>query len=408
MPAGNKVRKQNHIVGLGIRIIGVVFLFLQPVTAQIPDKDFRRLVLTEIWSAEDLNAIENGEAAARSLRTDEKQDIATIGIVKIKGLSAVSMTTFREALNQKKSGSMKTGRRFSDPPLLEDIGDLKLDEDYFDQLRKCAPGKCDLNLSAEDIRRVQDEIDWDSANAEEQATDLVKKSLLGYVRNYLERGNGALGTYDNRRRPVDLAASHRLLLSRSTLISELAPEFVEYLQTFPASDLEAVDSSIHWSVVDFGLKPSITLSHTAAYTQHLGTDSEQLFIASKQIYATRYLDSSLTFMLLLRVATDAGTDTYLILLDRSRSDALEGLLGGFARKLVRKESIERIKALLDRAHLKLLAGEEPTNKNSESQDLEGSSTNWLTETVRRRLSWALVCLVIAAALFLVIRRTRVG
>lgn len=387
-----------------VGLIVCVFLLVQAAGGQIPEKDFYKMIAAAGWLPEELKAIENGETVVRSVETKEKQELATIGILRIKGLPAVSMAAFREALSQQGGGSMKAGGMFGDPPSVDDLRELHLDKDSIEQLRKCTIGDCDLNLSAEMIRRFQSEIDWDSPEAETNATRLIREMVVGYVTGYSARGDGALGGYDNRRKPVDLVSSHRLLLSNSLFIGELAPELVEYLAKFPAGKTNSVESSMHWSVVDFGLKPSITVSHSAVYTRVIG-DAEQLFVASKQIYASRYLDSSLTFTILLRVASETGVDTYLIFTDRSSSDVLDGALGGFARGMVKKESIERTKTLLDKIHVRLLAALRPTARTS-SADTDDSLIGRVLALARKRPFLLSVLLLAMAALFFLWRRNR--
>ncbi len=372
---------------------------LQVASGQLLEKDLRKMIDTDSWSSEERSALDSGEVVVRSLETKEKQELAAIGILRISDLPRISMSAFRESLSQKRSNEKKAGGRFSDPPTGDDLRDLTLEPDTIAQLKKCTVGKCDLNMPAQMIKRFRDEVNWDSPEADATASRLIQEMLLGYAREYTLRGDEGLGRYDNRRAPVDLAASHRSLLSSSILVRDLAPEFVDYLAKFPSAKLENVESTMTWSVIDFGLKPSITLSHSAAYVKRTGND-EQLFLASKQIYSSRYLDSSLTFTLLLRVATAAGVDTYLIFSDRSRSDALDGPLGGFARDVVRRESLERIKTLLDNAHLRLLAGSRSkTEIDRDPQTPEEASPGWSNWILQNRIAGAIIVLVLLCSLY---------
>ena len=385
-------------------IVVVVLLFFPTIPAQLRETDLRKLIAAGTWSPDELKALENGDVVVRSLQTGMKQELASIGILRIKNLPPVSMDKLRESLSQRGSDEKKTGGQFSEPPTLDDLRPLELETDAIDQLQKCSVGRCDLNLSAKMISRFGREIDWTSSNARSDATRLIAEMLVDYVREYAARGDGALGTYDNRRKTVDLSASHRSLLSSSSLIRDLAPEFIEYLEKFPRKRLENVTSSMHWSVIDFGLKPSITISHSAAYTQKRG-ESEQLFVASKQIYSSRYLDSSLTFTMLLRVVTDAGVDSYLVFVDRSRSDALDGPLGGFARDIVQKEALGRIETLLSKAHLRLLTVQGAETKAT-ADSPEGSSVRWIAALRRRSVVITIAGVIVAVAFLLLWNQRR--
>lgn len=339
-------------------VLALACVSCQTGRAQIAEVDLQQLIGADNWTTEERAAFEKGDAVVRSLETGNKQEIASLGIVRIKGMQHVSMQAFRDSLDQKRGDQLKLGGRFSDPPALDDVRDLELDEDSVRQLQKCKAGSCDLNLSASTIERLQNEIDWNAERAGEQAEQIIREVVLGYAREYLLRGDSGLGRYDNRRKAVDLTADHRSLISASGSIERISPELLEFLRQFPGGKLDNAESSIHWSVVDFGLKPIITVSHVTAYTQRKGS-VDNLFLASKQIYTSRYLDSSLTFTILLQAAGEAGIDSYLIFADRSRSDALEGALGGLARGVVKKESVNRITTLLEKAQLRLMASARP-------------------------------------------------
>lgn len=357
------------------------------------------MIDADSWSPEEQSALERGEIVVRSLQAKEKQEIAAVGVLRIANLPRITMSAFRKSLSQSSSDEKIAGGRFSDPPTADDLRDLTPEPDTVAQLKKCKVGKCDLNMSAQMIRHFQSEVDWSSPDADEAATRLLRMMLLDYIRDYAARGDEALGQYDNRRTSVDLAASHRSLLASSILVRELAPEFAEYLMKFPVAKLERVESSMNWSIIDFGLKPTITLSHSAVYGRSIG-DDEQLFLASKQIYSSRYLDSSLTFTFLLRVTTVTGVDTFLIFSDRSRSDALDGPFGGFARDVVRRESLERVRTLLDKARLKLLAaGRSATGTDRDPASREDDSLTWLTRILRNPIAGAVLVVFVVCALY---------
>lgn len=373
-------------------LIVMIGLFVRDVVAQIADAEIRRLIRTESWSPGEILALEKGDAVVRSLETRDKQELATLGAVRIRNLPAISMEMFRRSLDQKSESAMTVGGRFSQPPVLADLSELQLDDETIAQLNGCAVRRCDLNLSAHAIGQFQ-RFDWKSPDAKQIATDMLREVLLAYVQGYSTRGIASLGSYDNRRKTVDLAASHRTLLQDSTEVLELAPEFCDYLAQYPDLSLANVENTMHWSVVDFGLKPSITLSHASAYTQTT-SGTEQLFVASRQIYSTRYLDSSISFAILLHVAGESDGSAYLLFIDRSRSDALDGPLGSVARTVVQKDASERVRKMLDRAHVRLLSIGKPAV--AEKRD-------------SRQLTWPILTglgIVVAVVLAIVIRQVR--
>ncbi len=368
------------------------------------EADLRKVIAFDAWTAGEQASLENGDVVVRSIETKEKQEIASIGVFRLKGAPPVLMQTFREAFSQKGTTSVRAGGRFRDEPAMEDVRNLDLEPGAVEQLRKCTVGNCDLNLSAEMIGRFQKEIDWSSADAGSHAAKLIREMLVEYASGYLTRGDPALGEYRNRRKAVDLTASHRALLADSTIIKQLSPEFADFLARFPAGSLAGIENSLHWAVVDLGLKPSITLSHSAAYVQLRGKE-EQFFVSAKQIYASRYLDSSLSFTVLLRVESEGGIDSYVVFLDRSRSDVLDGPIGRAARGVTQREINARIKALLERAQLRLIAESKPTDR---AVDEPSESEAWwfLGSTYSLSVLIAIGILVVIIALVLKRRSTR--
>lgn len=375
-------RRSSHLLAT----LAALLLSIPPLAAQRQDSDVRRVLGIDNWPPQTLNILDSQEPVVQVLTPIRKGEIATLGVCRIRNLPVVSFRTFRESLDHKSGDTRKVGGKFGEQPTVEYVRELELDDETVDQLRRCAVGNCDLNLSSAMIARINAEIDWNSPDASMHATRLLREMLVEYVVVYSRRGARALGTYDNRKKTINLAAEQSSLLRGSSIVQKLAPEFVRYLERYPDEQLPSVEETMHWSVVDFGLKPTITISHVATYSQVVN-GVESYFVASNQIYSSRYLDCSITFTILLRTVGRDGENTYLIFLDRSRSDALEGPLGGFARRMVEQQSIERVTNLLDKAHLRLLA---PAVLKAETPESSASSfTPWTTVAV------ALVVIVFA-------------
>jgi hypothetical protein len=250
------------------------------------------------------------------------------------------------------------------------------------------------------IKRFQTEVDWNAAEHKAAAKRLFVETLIARVRDYSTRGDLGLGLHQNRRKTIDLAASQQKLLSDSLFVGEIAPELADYLRDFPRKELAGVDSGFYWSIIDFGLKPSVTLSHSVAFEQQRPTGS-QMFVVLKQFYSSRYVDASLTMSMLVSVSAANQTETYMIVTDRSRSDALEGPLGGLARKIVRNEAKERLKDLVSRTELRLIAATRPSAP-VEADDRGISEI--VTEQARRPVVLAIAVVLFVAALLMMLRR----
>ena len=134
--------------------------------------------------------------------------------------------------------------RFSNPPTIEDLQTLTLENRDIEDLKSCTVGDCELKMSAAMIERVRNEVDWAAPDYRVQATLLFRQMLLDYVRDYLARGDAALMEYsDDRAQGVHLDEEQRSLLDASIYFNQFAPEFTKYLRNFPRPELAGVENT---------------------------------------------------------------------------------------------------------------------------------------------------------------------
>ncbi|MBX3243309.1 MAG: hypothetical protein KF685_02435 [Acidobacteria bacterium] len=373
------------------------------LTAQTAPTKIRAL-LTESsqLTADEITALDSGKAVVKALPTANKQETAVIGILRLSDMNFADIAIFRESLAQRRGSERTSGGKFSSPPQIDDLAGLELENKDFEELQKCVVGRCDMNLSANAIRRFQKDVNWNTANRNEQATALMRQVLLEYAVNYLEKGDKALGSYDNSRKPVNLAETHNDLLASSGLANELVPELTAFLKRFPADPPDGIQNELHWSIVDFGLKPMVTLTHTAAYSAPADSGPKLLAIAARQIYAGRYLDASLSFSILVHDTDTSGTFSFVIFMDRSRSDALGGLFDSLTRSVVEREASERVQKVLQTAQNRL---ETEKRRKLEPSPVSDTSGNATPENKSFMIAAVLAALLITAVLaFYLLRR----
>lgn len=398
---------RNHFwaVLFAARILAIVALAAVPALGQITRDSLRAALVRDAgFSAEEIAALETGQKVVRTIETADKQETAVCGVVRLDGLPEFTLDAFRSSLSPKRERSIGPGERFSSPPEKDDLAELRLEAGDIEELKKCEVGNCDLNMSARMIRRVRTEIDWAAGDHPDRVNMLFRQMLAEMAAAYTLRGNSALEDYANRKRPVQIARDHLRLLETALLLKEAAPELYRYLIDFPAAGPSVVESNIYWSTVDFGLKPMITISHVAAWA---GDDSagRQSIVATKQIYASRYLDSSFSLAMLLRVPAAERVETYLIFTDRSRSDALEGVLGDLTRRVVRNEAIERVTGILDAAETRLRA-EAMRHSANDSEQRERTALERITNQLLDPAVQVILVVLAFGAGLLLYRRAR--
>jgi hypothetical protein len=311
--------------------------------AEAPSEVLQK-VLSQSAGFEDneLNALKQGEIVSKLLPVKDDREVSVCGIVKVQTPLEMTLKVFQETMSRQNKSSVTDLGDFSQTPVIGDLQTLTLDKGDIEKLKVCRVGSCDLRLSAPMIERLNKEIDWTAPDYSAQANILFRKILLEYVQDYLSRGNEALIEYNHQRNPIKLREDYDSLLNNLLWINEFAPEFSEYLKNFPRSELSNVRKTLTWSKIKFGLKPVVVVTQTLTYTTEKNGVS-QILSVSKQIYASRYFDSSLGLTALIKFPED---DSYLFYTNQSRSSALEGMFSGFKRELVKVQAIEKIKPLL--------------------------------------------------------------
>ncbi|MGH9827864.1 MAG: hypothetical protein ACREDR_31985, partial [Blastocatellia bacterium] len=286
------------------------------------------------FSEDDLNSMETGQTVVRILKAADRSEIAAFGIVRLNASKDLFLQKFRDIVNFKKSPEVVGSGKFSVPPTLRDLRGLEIDPDDIEALKNCQPGDCDVKLSAAEMSRFQKEINWTALDYKEKATALFKEIVFERLKSYISGGNSALAEYDDQKNSVKQGDELKSLLGASPYLYDFAPALLNYLRDYPKAPATGIESFEYWSKEKFGLKPVISITHTAIFRKTVNGQSEVL-IASKQIYASHYFQASLGLTILADDLDAQGKPvTYLMYLNRSRSDALAGGFSPVRRSIV--------------------------------------------------------------------------
>lgn len=357
---------------------------------------FHKLLVDKAaFTSEEFFVLNKGDIVVKILKAKEKRQISVFGIVRLQNVPDLDMTMFRESLSQKSNKAVLDGAKFSTPPVLQDIGSLKIDDRDLDDMKTCVVGDCKLKLPARIINRLQTDVEWNAPEHKLQAVSVFKQFLVDYAGDYLVRGDQALIELVDKRKPVRLVDEYRILLDSSVFIRGLAPEFDNYLRRYPEAELPGVENRLDWSKVGSGLKPIITVTHGTAYAKK-ADDFSSLLIATKQLYASHYIDASLALSSLVRIGADDKADTYLIFTDISSSDALGGAFSAMAHGVVEGEALERVNDLLQRAKVRI-----ETRSSIQAQPTtvadESGSLSWIAD-IRRNWIFGIVAFLVLSVI----------
>jgi hypothetical protein len=306
---------------------------------------------------DEIRDVRNGRIVAKRLPSSDGREIAVFGIAKVSFTADFYRSQFRHIETLKKNRAVPEVGRFGEPPTLSDLGGLHVPQKDLEDLRRCRPEDCDLRLSADAIRRFREGIDWESDDALDDAEVLFRQMLVERARAYRRGGSTALEAYDDKDDVVPLRDDFEAILSASAYLLDYVPELVEMMRRYPDSKLDGAEDFLYWSREDIGLKPVISVTHAILYSWRHGEGEEELIIASKQLYASHYFDSSLGLTAVLEVE-DEGPETsrYLVYLNRTRSLDLGGFFGGVKRSLVAGKVLDGLKTnlLYTRARLQAI------------------------------------------------------
>jgi hypothetical protein len=319
---------------------GIITLSATAGLAQAPTTDTEG-VMTERFgfSAADLAQVRAGQTVTKTAPI-EGANMAVFGAVRIPDDKERLVRWIRDIEGFRKAADLGLSRKLGSPPAINDFGDLSLDAAELAALQKCKPGSCDLQIGDPAIQRFQSEVDWGAADAGRRANLLARQLLLAYSEAYLRGGDAALGAAHDQRKPRPVAGEFRELIENATNLNALANPLATYLTRYPTAPTVPVEEFLYWAKGGLGPEPSITLHHLV-----IQRDRGSVFVADKQLYASRYVDASL-LVLWLAPPSD-GQGYYLLAGLRSRSDMLESFTARMLRGRIAEESRSFIQIYLD-------------------------------------------------------------
>jgi hypothetical protein len=303
------------------------------------------------FSAADLRALDAGAAVVRSLDTPVRREIAHVGAVRIDAPAERFVDRFGDIERFESGPGIPQIGRFGTPPRLDDLASLTLPAKDVAGLATCRPGDCDVKLSTAAMARFRNQVNWSSPNAARQAQEVARALILELVQAYQAHGNDALGHYDDGSEPLPVAEQFRALLTSGNLLPLPVPELMAYLDDYPRNRPSGAQDFFYWSVVDFGLKPTVRVNHVIIYPLAARPSGVSHVIAIKQLYASHYFHTTLELRFLVHDERHADRrGFYLLSITRSRSDGTSGLTGSLLRPVISRRSRHAVRRYLE--HLK--------------------------------------------------------
>jgi hypothetical protein len=281
----------------------------------------------------EIGRIDAGQVIARTLDASHNREVATLGIVRIEVTPEFYVERLADIATFKRDEAVLQIGTFSNPPQLDDVADLSLEEADVRRLRDCRVGDCGVQLSAEAIERFRTDVDWPGLDVRRHATSVMRHILVEYVTHYLDVGAPAAMEYADGPARLNPGREFASLAGADPDTWGYIPGLRRHLIEFPAVETDGTVDVVYWSKERVNRRPVISVTHLAIVPARDDSPADYA-VASKQIYGMHYFDASLGLTLIVRDRAASPPATYVVYVNRSRIDLFDGVFGRIARKVV--------------------------------------------------------------------------
>lgn len=339
-----------------MRSLFSVFLAFLLIPINAGSNAFEFFRPTVVLSPADREELENGTPIVRFLQATGHEVGAFTAIA-----LPPSVTVERAAAWMRRVELLRENRyviasqRLSTPARIEDFDRLALDDEELDEIRRCAPGRCGVKLAAADLQSLTAIARTGGSAWKPRLQQAFREMLLRRVRTFTAGGLTALDDLVDKKRPSSPAAAFAPLVAHTAFLLDRTPDLTRRLLDCPARPAGG-ESFMYWSKERLGGRPVIAVTHVVLMPPN-GAGSPLLMVGS-QVYASHYLDASLTVTVFLQ--DQPGSRPYFVYLHRSSVDLLTGFWGGIARSIIESRARKDGPVILHGIAERLASGEPPS------------------------------------------------
>jgi hypothetical protein len=352
---GTRVACDGWVRRLCVLLLLVVFAERPSLGTETTRDPFAFFWPSVVTSQSDRKRLAKGETVARVV--DAQQNAIALFSATPLDASADRFVSWVQHITALKKGQyVEEIGRFSNPPRLDDLEELTLDPGDIDDLERCRPGQCGLKLSAGEIAELERTLPAAGNDRQGAVQGAFKRLVLARVQIYAASGHRALAPYENRGTPVSLQASFSRLVQQSAFLGKQMPALAAFLDQWPDAPLPRVESFFYWSKERLVAKAIISVTQVSILRGD-GLMTPDAIVVGKQIFATHYVDGSLSVAALVSVGPNSRR--YLAYLNRSDVDALDGFWGGLVRRILEHRFRSEAPAILQTLRRRLESGDPP-------------------------------------------------
>jgi hypothetical protein len=242
--------------------------------------------------------------------------------------------------------------RFSTPARLDDLAALTFNKEDLDDLRRCQPGSCGVKLAVSEIALVRSAVDAPGKEWRSAAGDAYRRVLLARAAAFQTDGYAGALPYHDHRKPVSPADEFARVLAGPEQRAASHVQVEEHLRASPRAPGAELESFLLWSKnVTSGAREVVSLTHVAIHGA--GDADPGATLISAQIYASHYLNASLSYTVLVT----NERERYLVYLRRTRVDVVHGPFGGIIRGIIERRIRAEAPKLLDEVRRRVERGD---------------------------------------------------
>jgi len=297
-------------------------------------------------SQDQVTGMRSGKPVALTLKSRTPNEVFVFGAIYIKADPEKYAKFAKDVYRLREFPQYLAVGKFSNPPQLSDMKGFAFDKDDIAALKKCKPGDCMIQLPASRIEELHRSINWSAPDAAHQVNQLLQKTALQRLIAYQRGGNKILGQYNDRSHPTEVAEQFKYMISYSKVLPTYLPGFYNYLLNYPNEKPANVEDAFQWAKVDFGLKPTLRVTHLLTM-RGSGPDDPVYAIAEKQLYSSHYFETALDLTFCIRDSKESKqSGFYLIKAMGSEQAGLTGFKGSIVRKVAVGRSVSSLEKLL--------------------------------------------------------------
>lgn len=321
------------------RIAALIAVAAIAVQAQAPRPDPERILADRFhFTAAEISQARQGQPVTRVESNGD--DLTVFGASRLPGKKERLSDWVKNVDHFRRSAELGMAQVVAAPAAAAGFAGLTLDAADVAELQHCAAGDCAIRMSGEAVARLH-QVPWGSPGAASQANAVFRDMLVGYVNAYVRNGHAGIAAFDGPHARRSFDADMRLLVSRATALNRLSPELVSFLDAYPKTNLKASDQAFYWSIMPAGSSEIVGLHHLVEYKPRPG----EIWIADKNLYASRYFDEGVLAMALYD-APD-GNGFLAVVGSRVKASRLGGIAGTVFRRQIRNSAADSVKMYLE-------------------------------------------------------------